>query len=83
MCSSDLFPSHDTKGATVTNDLLKGVGSGTDARSRIGNKIKVKYIIIIIFWVTAKAPSTPSKEKEASISSRYIKDAKPPLRAFA
>ena len=31
-------------GATVTNDLLKGVGSGTDARSRIGNKIKVKYI---------------------------------------
>ena len=31
-------------GGTVTNDLLKGVGSGTDARSRIGNKIKVKYI---------------------------------------
>lgn len=30
--------------STVTNDLLKGVGTGTDARTRIGNKIKVQYI---------------------------------------
>ena len=29
---------------TTSNDMLKGLKTGTDARSRIGNKINVKYI---------------------------------------
>lgn len=28
----------------VSNDMLKGLGTGTTARTRIGNKLKVKYI---------------------------------------
>lgn len=39
--------------STVTNDLLKGVGTGTDVRSRIGNKIKVQYIKGTITCVAA------------------------------
>ena len=28
----------------VSNDMLKGVGTGTTAKTRIGNKVKVKYV---------------------------------------
>ena len=28
----------------VSNDMLKGVGTGTTARTRIGNKVRVKYV---------------------------------------
>ena len=28
----------------VSNDVLKGLGTGTTARTRIGNKVKVKYV---------------------------------------
>ena len=54
MCSSDLFPSHDMWGQytfggqmqpnQLSNDLLKGVETGTTARTRIGNKVRVKYV---------------------------------------
>ena len=30
--------------ASVSNDMFKGLGTGTNARTRIGNKIKVKYV---------------------------------------
>lgn len=30
--------------ALTSNDMLKGLGTGTNARTRIGNKIKVKYV---------------------------------------
>ena len=40
MCSSDLFPSHDSG----SNDMLKGLETGTTARTRIGNKVKAQYL---------------------------------------
>ena len=30
--------------AVISNDMLKGIATGTDVRSRIGNKIAVKYV---------------------------------------
>ena len=33
-----------TAPVAVSNDMLKGLGTGTTARLRIGNKVKVKYL---------------------------------------
>ena len=33
-----------TAPVAVSNDVLKGLGTGTTARTRIGNKVKVKYV---------------------------------------
>lgn len=38
------FGSQQATGIAVSNDMLKGVGTGTTARTRIGNKIKVGYV---------------------------------------
>lgn len=38
------FGSADTTGGSTSNDMFKGLVTGTSARSRIGNKIKVKYV---------------------------------------
>jgi len=45
---SNTWGTYDFTGPSATqaisNDMTKGVGTGADARSRIGNKIKVNYI---------------------------------------
>ena len=33
-----------TAPTAVSNDMLKGLGTGTTARTRIGNKVKAKYV---------------------------------------
>lgn len=38
------FGSGSGSGVPASNDLLKGLGTGTTARTRIGNKIKVNFI---------------------------------------
>jgi len=38
------FGSQQPTATSVSNDMLKGVTTGTNARTRIGNKIKVNYV---------------------------------------
>ena len=38
------FGSHVATAAVASNDMLKGVATGTTARTRIGNKVRVKYV---------------------------------------
>ena len=38
------FGSQVATAAAVSNDMLKGVATGTTARTRIGNKLRVKYV---------------------------------------
>ena len=38
------FGDQQTEAPPSSNDMLKGVGTGTTARTRIGNKTKVKYV---------------------------------------
>lgn len=38
------FGAANTSATSTSNDMFKGLGTGTNARTRIGNKIKVKYV---------------------------------------
>ena len=44
----------------ISNNMLRGVGTGTDARSRIGNMIGVKYVKGAFTFNAAMISSTAS-----------------------
>lgn len=62
----------------TSNDLLKGLGTGTDARTRIGNKIKGVFVKGSLTFnaatVAAAATSTQGGEAVAAISSIAAQD---------
>ena len=47
----------------VSNDMLKGVGTGTTARTRIGNKIKMSYVKGAFTFTAAAVNAKLSKEQ--------------------
>jgi hypothetical protein len=53
----------------ISNDMTKGVGTGADARSRIGNKIKVNYIKGSFTFTCAGTRAATTQGGEVTISS--------------
>ena len=47
----------------INNDMLKGLGTGTDARTRIGNKIKPQYLKGSFTFQAALVDTTTTKVK--------------------
>ena len=44
----------------ISNNMFRGLGTGTDVRSRIGNKIAVKYVKGAFTFNAAMISSTAS-----------------------
>jgi len=53
------FGSQQTVATSVSNDMLKGVATGTTARTRIGNKIKIGYVKGAFTFTAASLEPTP------------------------
>ena len=70
---SNTWGTYDFTGPTNTqatsNDMTKGVSTGADARSRIGNKIKVNYIKGSFTFTCAGSRQATSQGGEVTIST--------------
>lgn len=57
------FGSQVATAAVTSNDMLKGVATGTTARTRIGNKLRVKYVKGAFTFTAAGASSLATNDQ--------------------
>ena len=54
----------------INNDMFKGLATGTDARTRIGNKLKPRYLKGSFTFTAAAVDADVTKPKEARHSQQ-------------
>jgi len=74
------FGTQQATATSVSNDMLKGVATGTTARTRIGNKIKVNYVKGAFSFTAASMEAAPDVVSQGGESVIDDVEARPYLR---